>query len=94
MMKTEKKSERERQNMTGDILSLFPQDEKSRDQAEVDAEQSVKRLLLGHRAIRGKSLRGLAAKGWLMGNESGRSQSWSRSHQGPLILSRTRFWIL
>ncbi len=62
MMKTEKKSERERErereNMTGDMLSLslLPQDEKSRDRAEVDAELSVKRLLLGHQAIRGNHL--------------------------------------
>lgn len=42
--------------MTDDILSLLPQDDSSSDWAEVDAELRVKRLPLGHRAIRGNHL--------------------------------------
>lgn len=45
-----------RESTTGDILSLPPQDDSSRDWAEMDAGLSVKRLPLGHRAIRGNHL--------------------------------------
>ncbi len=67
-----KARERERIWQAISSLSLLPQDEQSRDRSKVDAELSVKRLPLGHRAIRGNHLEDwLRRDGWWEMNQAG-----------------------